>query len=355
MRCSSTNPNRRLRNFIYLISLCVLFGGSTISYGQVGGIESTGTGGRHSIKGRVVFPSGQRADVRLPVRLQSTSGGDISVMSDMNGSFSFQSLRPGSYTVVVEGGDFYEDARESVFIEPATVSTRRSPGAVIPLSRPFTVQVYLRAKRSSSATKTGVLDASLAALPAKAVEHYRQARELNAQGNSQQAIEQLKLAVAVHPQFGLALNELGVQYLKTGQLDKGAEVLKNAVSISPDAFEPRLNYGVVLLNQRKYAEAEEQLKEALKKNDASITGHLYLGIVLINLKRYQEAEAALQKSIALGGNKVGQAHYYLGGLYWRAGDYKRAADQLEQYLNVYPKASNAEKVRATIKDLRVKS
>ncbi|MCA1606976.1 MAG: tetratricopeptide repeat protein, partial [Acidobacteria bacterium] len=260
-----------------------------------------------------------------------------------------------NYTVVIDGGDFFETARESVFIEPATVSSRRSPGAVVPLARPFTVQVYLRPKRSSTTMKTGVLDATLAGLPSKAVDHYRQALELNAQGNSQQAIEQLKLAVAVHPQFGLALNELGVQYLKTGQLDKSAEVLKNAVSLSPDAFEPRVNYGVVLLNQRKYAAAEAQLQEALKKNDASITAHLYLGIALINLKRYQEAEVALLRSIALGGNRVAQAHYYLGGLYWRFGDYKRAADELEQYLLVDPKAANAEKVRATIKDLRVKS
>ena len=355
MRLPSNNPRPRSAYFSCLLAFVFLFGADTMSYGQVGGIESTGTGGRHSIKGRVVFPSGQRADIRLPVRLESTSGGDISVMSDMNGSFGFQSLRPGSYTVVVDGGEFYENARESVFIEPATVSTRRSPGAVIPLSRPFTVQIYLRPKKSSTSAKTGVLDANLAALPAKAVGHYRQALALNAQGDNQQAIEQLKLAVAVHPQFGLALNELGVQYLKTGQLDKSADVLKNAVSISPDAFEPRINYGVVLLNQRKYAEAELQLQEALKKNNSSVTAHLYLGIVLINLKRYQEAEAALQKSIALGGQKVGQAHYYLGGLYWRAGDYKRAADELELYLRVEPKASNAEKVRATIKDLRVKS
>jgi len=355
MRLPTNNPSRRSAYFSYFVAFIFLFGAGTMSNGQVGGIETTGTGGRHSIKGRVVFPSGQRADVRLPVRLESTSGGDISVLSDMNGSFSFQSLRPGSYTVVVDGGDFYEDARESVFIEPATVSTRRSPGTVIPLSRPFTVQVYLRAKKSSGATKTGVLDANLAALPPKAVDHYRQALALTAQGNNQQAIEQLKLAVAVHPQFGLALNELGVQYLKIGQLDKSADVLKNAVSVSPDAFEPRVNYGVVLLNQRKYAEAEVQLQDAVKKNNSSVTGHLYLGIALINLQRYQEAEAALQKSIALGGNKVGQAHYYLGGIYWRAGDYKRAADALEQYLTVEPKAANAEKVRATIKDLRVKS
>ncbi len=353
--CFEANAKPRFPYSSYFLAFCFVLCACATAYGQMGGIETTGTGGRHSIKGRVVFPSGQRADVRLPIRLESTSGGDITVMSDMNGTFSFQSLRPGSYTVIVSGGDFFETARESVFIEPATVSTRRSPGAVIPLSRPFTVQIYLRPKNSSTSTKPGVLDASLAGLPSKAVDHYRQALELNAQGNSQQAIEQLKLAVAVHPQFGLALNELGVQYLKTGQLDKGADVLRNAVTIAPEAAEPKINYGIVLLNQRKYVEAETQLRKALTKNSSSVTAHLYLGITLINLKRFQDAQEALQKSLILGGNKVGKAHYYLGGLYWRAGDYKRAADELEQYLQLEPKASNAEKVRATIKDLREKS
>jgi TolA-binding protein len=61
------------------------------------------------------------------------------------------------------------------------------------------------------------------------------------------------------------------------------------------------------------------------------------------------------RSITLGGAKASQAHYYLGGLYWRARDYPRAASQLEKYLELEPKAANADKVRATIKDLRSKS
>jgi Tfp pilus assembly protein PilF len=353
MRISGVNKN--LQYLLYSLSIGLIFCAYAPAFAQIGGVDSTGTGGRHSIKGRVVFPSGQRADVRLKIRLESPGAGDITVFSDNNGSFGFQSLRPGNYTVVIEGGDFFETAREYVFIEPATVSARRTPGTVIPLSRPFTVQVYLRAKRSAPTTKTGVLDATLAGLPSKAVEHYRQALQLSGQGNNEQAIEQLKLALQVHPTFGLALNELGVQYLKTRQLDKSAATFQTAISTAPEAFEPRLNYGVVLLNQRKYAEAEAQLREALKKNASAVTAHLYLGIALVHLRRYSEAEETLKKCVELGGTRVGQAHYYLGGLYWRAGDYKRAADALEQYLLLDPKASNAEKIRTTIKDLRVKS
>src|SRR5262245_61284788 len=84
----------------FLIALLIL---STIgANAQGGGIDSSGTGGQHSITGRLVFPSGQRADVRLRVRLESTGAGDRTLLSDNNGNFSFQNLVPGNYTVVVE-------------------------------------------------------------------------------------------------------------------------------------------------------------------------------------------------------------------------------------------------------------
>ena len=46
------------------------------------------------------------------------------------------------------------------------------------------------------------------------------------------------------------------------------------------------------------------------------------------------------------------ANYYLGGLYWRKKDYARAVEQLEKYLLLTPNAPDAERVRATVKDLR---
>ena len=76
---------------------------------------------------------------------------------------------------------------------------------------------------------------------------------------------------------------------------------------------------------------------------------------LIYVKKYDEAEAELQKAITLGGAKASQAHYYLGGLYWQTGKNRQAADELEMYLKLQPKASNAEKVRTTVKELRSKS
>jgi len=334
-----------------LIALILL--SSFVAHAQGGGVDTAGTGGQHSITGRLVFPSGQRADVRLRVRLESSGTGDLTVLSDNNGSFSFQNLVPGNYTVVVEGGDYFENVREPVFIESAAVSARRVMGSV-PLSRPFNLQVYLRPK-ADAVTKPRVLNAGLANVPKAAVELYEKGLEFGRQGETDKAIELFKKAIELYPNFGLALNELGVQYLKRGALDSAAEALQKVIALSPEASEPRLNYGIVLVNQKKFPEAEEQLRTALKHNESIFTAHMYLGISLIYAKKSPEAETHLKKAIELGGTKAGLAHYYLGGLYWQEKSFKQAADELEEYLKLEPKAANADKVRNTIKELRARS
>ena len=338
-----------------LLTTFLLLCAVTVPAQSGGGIDSTGTGGRHSIAGRLIFPSGQRADVRLKIRLESPGVGDLTVLSDANGNFTFQSLRPGNYSVTVDGDSQFETVRENVFIEPSVVTTLNGP-ASIPLTRPFNVQIYLRPKNENTPSyKPGVLNAALATVPKPAVELYEKGVEFAKQNETEKSIDSLKKAVALHPNFGLALNELGVQYLKRGDLDKAAEAFTRVLQISPDAPEPSLNYGIVLLNQKKFTEAETQLRAAIKVNGNSFTAHQYFGIALIYVKNYPEAETALRKAIELGGPKASQAHYYLGGLYWKAGNFRQAADELDTYLKLEPKAANADKVKTTVKELRSKS
>src|SRR3954467_9264156 len=105
-------PDARLLCALILVALCCASVRAQI------GVDSTGTGGRHVIQGRVLFPSGRRADARLKVRLQTQSSGELSVYTDANGYFGFRSLEAGSYSVVIEGGNDFETVRESIYIEP---------------------------------------------------------------------------------------------------------------------------------------------------------------------------------------------------------------------------------------------
>lgn len=317
-----------------------------------GGVDLTGTGGRHTIQGRIYFPSGRRSDARLKVKLQNFNAGELSVFSDPNGSFIFRGLEPGSYTVVVEASDDYESAREVVYIDTDGSGSRR--GIVLPpVTRIYTVEIALRLKRGVSA-KTGIVSAVLAAVPDAARALYLKAIESGQAGENLKAIEQLKGAIAIYAQFPLALNELGVQYLRVGEIDKAAEALKSAVRLAPEDFTPRLNYGIALLNQRRFPEAEDQLRAAVAKNGGAPTAHMYLGIVLAMQRKLDEGQKELEAAINSNSNEVFLSHRYLAGIHLEKHQNGRAADELENYLKHFPKAADAEILRRKIKELRTK-
>ncbi|HKC62362.1 MAG TPA: tetratricopeptide repeat protein, partial [Pyrinomonadaceae bacterium] len=323
-----------LQAILIILSLLIPF---AYVYAQ-GGVDNMGTGGKHKIQGRIYFPSGRRSDATaVKVTLDSSSSESLSVIADLNGSFTFNSIAPGSYTVTVDAGKDYEIARESVYVE-GTVKSRTLSSADIEradVARIFNVIINLRLKAGGDAgtTTSGVLNAALANAPKQAVDFYQQALESANAGDSKKAIEQLKAAVSLYPEFALALNEMGVQYLKIGQPDKAIEPLSSSLKIKPDEFVPRLNYGIALLEKKETVEAETQLRMALKKNDASSTAHMYLGLALLQLSndartkrydasRYAEAQKELERAISLGKNEVAMAHRYLGGIYWGNREYK---------------------------------
>jgi Tfp pilus assembly protein PilF len=345
-------------HFLQALSLILFLSLSSAAICAQSGVDSTGTGGKHRIQGRIYFPSGRRSDVSsVKVTLESTSSESLFLIADPNGGFTFNSIAPGSYTLTVDAGKDYEIARESVYIE-GTPRNRTLSGADIAradIPRVFNVIITLRLNAAARGDGSpGVINAALVNLPKPAVDAYQKALEAARSGDNAKAIEQLKDALRYYPDFSLALNELGVQYLKVGQANKAAEAFRSALRIKPDEFMPRLNYGIALLENNDVAEAEAQLRQALKKTDSSWAAHMYLGIALIKLHNFDEAEKELARTLEIAGNNLGLPHYYLGGIYWRRGEYRRAADELEKYLRLAPKAPDAERVRATIKDLRGK-
>lgn len=318
---------------------------------QGSGKSSQGTGGVHIIQGYVFFPSGRRAEGTIMVRLQSFTAGELSVVPDSSGTFTFSSLAPGNYTVVVNAGEEYEISREGVYID-ADLNLSRMGVRVPTATQKHTVMVHLRPKSKSGHARASVVNAALAEVPEKARKLYERGLEQSRADEVAKAAESLKEAVSLYPNFPLALNELGVQYLKLRQISKAVEVLRQSCKLSPDAFSPRLNLGIALLESKKFGEAEEQLRAALKRNNNAPTAHMYLGVTLVRLSKFEEAEKELLVATESSGNQLGMASYYLGGIYWKKHDYPRAVEHLETYLRLIPNAADAERVRATIKDLR---
>ena len=343
-------PLRTLSTRLVFIMLGMLLL-TTAAYAQGGGRSSTGTGGNHVIQGYVFFPSGRKAEGTIIVKLTSLQYGDLQVIPDSSGTFTFSALAPGSYTVIVNAGDEYEISREGVFIDTDLNMSRM--GVRLPsTSRRYTVMVHLQMKYKPAVGKPGVVNAALAAVPEKARKLYERGVEQSQADDAAKAADSLKQAVTLYPNFPLALNELGVQYLKLRQINKAIDVLREACKLNPEAFPSRLNFGIALLEAKQYSSAEEQLREAAKRNNNSATMHMYLGIALLRQRKYEESEKELLIATQANAVQLGMANYYLGGIYWQKKDYPRAVEQLEKYLALTPNAPDAERVKATIKDFR---
>jgi Flp pilus assembly protein TadD len=292
-----------------------------------------GTGGSHTIQGRIINPSGKLSETRIRIVIEHTDAGTRSTVADDDGTFLFSNLEGGTYRITIDAGKEFETVRESVYIEDSKVS--------------YNLPIYLRLKPEANPAMAGV--------PRPALELFSKALEAEQKNDIERAVALLGEAIKLHPDFALAHSELGMIYMRTNQLDQSIEAHKAAIKALPDDPGVQLNYGIALTQKKDFAEAEKQLRRGLKKLDKSSQGHMYLGVSLIALKKNDEAESELRQAVKLGGDLMGAAHKYLGGIYWGKGDFKRAADELEIYVKLMPKASDAERIRGTIKELRSKS
>ena len=298
--------------------------------------------GQNAISGTIRQPSGQKLQRQIMVQL-STSRGNFTVSSDSNGNFVFSGLRNGTYRISLDAGKEYEPVNETVDI--AQASRNRGIVQTIP------VEIQLRLKRNEN-PPPGVVDVSSAGIPKPALELYGEALKSKQKSDFHQAIEQLKSAILLDAKFMLAFNELGLLYMQTGQLDEAETALQSALKLAPAAFPPIFNHGLLLVRKKQFDEAEKELRRAMAKDEKFAGAHLYLGRVLVSLQNYDEAEQQLLRALALGGDGLSLGHRFLGALYMERGDNEKAVKELKKYLQLEPKAKDAEQLRTTIKRLR---
>ena len=335
----------RVLRLSLLMAIC-----SSTAFAQIGGIDpdpgDRGTGGVNTIQGNIFLPGGRRLAQRAQVKLRSMVGGiEQFQLSDDSGAFSFRRLNGGSYTLTIDAGKEYETAVETVDIVEAP-RRRGAAGMVVP------VNIVLKPRTTTTSGRTATIDASTGGVPEAARDLYKQAVESAAAGDKKKAIEQLNEALKLHPAFMTALNELGVQYMAQKEWRKASDALRTALKIAPEAFHPRLNYGIVLLQMKDYKAAVAELQLAVQKDSSSAVANFQFGRALVNVGNYDAAERALKTSISLGGVNAAEAHRYLGAVYIEKGDSARAADELETYLKLEPKAKDADRIRDIVKDLR---
>jgi Tfp pilus assembly protein PilF len=329
---------RQVFRFVIVVGMLLL---PAIAHGQTpGDFARPDMPGKHTITGLLFTPERSPAGRGVQIRV-SRGGNDVTVWTDQDGKFTVSSVVNGTYTVSVDAGEDYEPISQRLEV---TLPQSSSP-------QTFWVNLQLRLKPNIK-PKAGVVDASLAGVPAKALQNYETAKAAIAKGETKAAVDALLLSVAEHPDFTTAHTELGIQYQKLDQLDKAEEHLRIALKLKPNAYEPLANLGIVLSRRAQHDEAEAVLLEVLKtRNDSAIT-YLYLGRSLLAQKKLDAAEVALKNALAMGGNEMAEAHRSLANLYLQRGEDAKALVELETYLQKKPGTSDEAKLRETVQQIK---
>jgi Tfp pilus assembly protein PilF len=127
------------------------------------------------------------------------------------------------------------------------------------------------------------------------------------------ALAAIKEAVAIDPGEPLYRDTLGLLLLDLGRPDLAVEHLRKAVELDPQFADARFHLGTALAETGQWEEAAATYREALTLPRLTVPelAHQNLGLALYHLKRYPEAESSLRFALRLE-PKLQAAYYNLG-------------------------------------------
>ncbi|MBS1804160.1 MAG: tetratricopeptide repeat protein [Acidobacteria bacterium] len=193
---------------------------------------------------------------------------------------------------------------------------------------------------------------AVAEAPNDANAHYLLGRTKFNENDYHGAIDSFERALALHPKYVEAENNIGLAWRELNELDKARAAFETAIEwqgASPTDAQPFLNQGRLLAAQHHSDEAISYLNRAVALAPNNPTIHEELSHVYLAQPDLPKAQAEIEKAIALAPN-VSSLHYQLGQLYRKQG----LADQAQKEFELTAKLSGAHSSSKTPNPLSIK-
>jgi tetratricopeptide (TPR) repeat protein len=328
----------------FALSLLLLLSSFSVAHAQSANV----------LQGKVITPSGTQPT--NPVRVKLTFNGRPihETFTDLSGRFSFPGLSRGTYQLLAEG--------DGLTFETTTVSA--DVAAFGPAPQSFTQDIQLRPIRHKPNTPPGVVNAFSQNVPPAAKQALDAGLKLAEEGKTDAAIENIRKAIQIFPDYFDAHLQLGNTFLKTDQLQEAIAELDKARLINPNDERAYQSFGLLLMKQRNYAVAVAVFAEAARLNPENPMNPVMRATALIHQAAGSEedrsyllsrAEIALTQASSLSENKLKPDTMTMALFYELKGDPERAADELEAYLKKTPQLKNSTALQNEIKRLREKA
>jgi len=154
----------------------------------------------------------------------------------------------------------------------------------------------------------------LASLYPKVAEaHWAVAQLARASGNEELALNEVKLARELRPEWDLAVS-LNAAILQKSAPQQGLEVLRRYLSDYPETHEIRLQYARSLLDQKEYKLSRAEFQRLADENPDNPDMAYAIALISLQLNDLQVAETQLKQALSKGKKDQDTVQYYLGQL-----------------------------------------
>jgi tetratricopeptide (TPR) repeat protein len=337
----------RKTSFVYVLILFAVLSVSAV-YGQ----------GGNTISG-LIFGLNRLPMDNVEVELLDEYGRSFArTRTSGAGRYFFSGMRAGRYSIrATPYGTDYEEQTQDVEIVNIT---RQSQDGSIRTSAAANEQrdFYLRLRKGIVVINGEIFAQEI---PEAAKKLYEKAVSQLDDKKEAEGLQNLKLAIEAFPNYYLALEKLGTEYVKKGSAGKqyyeAAQILlSKATEINPRAYRSWHGLAYSLYSLDKTNEALPAVQKALEIYPTWADALLLSGVLLRQSKKFDEAEKQLLKAKEVSKDTVPIIHWHLALLY--GNDLKRygdAAKELKLFLKAQPDTKDAEKIKEKIKELEAKA
>jgi tetratricopeptide (TPR) repeat protein len=164
--------------------------------------------------------------------------------------------------------------------------------------------------------------------PGSGVAHLIFARMLVHEHREDEAIPEVKAALALQPRLGMAHFLLGEIYLYKGEIEPAISEFRKEIEISPALWLVYWRLGDALARLNAYDDAERAVKQALSLNESFSGAYVTLGEIAQRRGDLELAAGLLERAVKMEPANQ-NAHYALAKTYQRLGRQSDANRQFE--------------------------
>ncbi len=153
-------------------------------------------------------------------------------------------------------------------------------------------------------------------------------------GKMEQAIDEIKKAISIDPEFAQAHNKLGDYYMKKGMVKEAAAAYTHSLELDPNNQNTNFDLGCSLAHLGRHEEALEYLRKALdlKPTHTEIYGHI--GRIMMMRGDLENAVSNLENAVAADADDI-MASFTLACAYQMLGNSDKSTRLFNKVIDRY--------------------